>query len=45
MFLYTATGQRARVRSGHKPTFLIARDTHGREIDKRPIQLDRAAGY
>ena len=45
MFLYAAPVPQSHLRSGHLPAFLVARDGHGRVVDKRPIRLDRAASY
>jgi hypothetical protein len=45
MFLYAVRGPQSRVEEGHRPAFLVARDAHGREIDRRPVRLDRAATY
>jgi hypothetical protein len=45
LFLYALSGRHARLKRGHLPAFLVARDAHGRVIDKRPVRLDRAASY
>ena len=37
MFLYAVSVPDSRLRSGHRPAFLVARDTDGRVVDKRPV--------
>jgi hypothetical protein len=45
MFLITGRVLEARWRNGYRPSLLVARDTHGRIVDERPIRLDLAASY
>ena len=45
MFLVTVPVLPSHWRSGGRPSFVVARDTQGRVVDKRPLRLDLATSY